>query len=226
MQALLTRGQEQGFLSIDEVAQSVEGVSLDEGAAEELYRHLDEAGRRAGRGGRGARAPGRDRRGRRPSPAQAQPEGRHQHRRAAALPQGRGPRPAAHGQAGGRARQADRARRPRRQEEDGRVQPAARRLDRQELPQPGPRLPRPDPGGHARPGARGREVRLPQGLQVLDLRDLVDPPGGGPRDRRQGPHHPHAGARRREAEQDQPRRAQAGGRAGPRAVDRRRSPTR
>ena len=59
VQALLTRGQEQGFLSIDEVAQSVEGVSLDEGAAEDLYRHLDERGRGAGRGGRGARPPGR-----------------------------------------------------------------------------------------------------------------------------------------------------------------------
>ena len=44
VQSLLARGQEQGFLSIDEVAQSVEGVSLDEGAAEGLYRHLDELG--------------------------------------------------------------------------------------------------------------------------------------------------------------------------------------
>ncbi len=44
VQSLLTRGQEQGFLSITEVAQSVEGVSLDEGAAEDLYRHLDEQG--------------------------------------------------------------------------------------------------------------------------------------------------------------------------------------
>jgi RNA polymerase primary sigma factor len=44
VQVLLTRGQEQGFLSIDEVAKSVEGVSLDEGAAEDLYRHLDEIG--------------------------------------------------------------------------------------------------------------------------------------------------------------------------------------
>ena len=44
VQALLTRGQEQGFLGIDEVAQSVEGVSLDEGAAKGLYRHLDELG--------------------------------------------------------------------------------------------------------------------------------------------------------------------------------------
>src|SRR5688572_2157088 len=44
VQALLARGQEHGFLSIDEVAKSVEGVSLDEGAAEELYKHLDEVG--------------------------------------------------------------------------------------------------------------------------------------------------------------------------------------
>ena len=44
VQSLLTRGQEQGFLSITEVAQSVEGDALDEGAAEDLYRHLDEQG--------------------------------------------------------------------------------------------------------------------------------------------------------------------------------------
>ena len=114
VQALLTRGQEQGFLSIDEVAQSVEGVSLDEGAAEELYRHLDELGIELLEDAEARDRAGADRRGRRPSPAQAQPQGRHEHRRAAALPQGRGPGPAAHGQAGGRAGQADRARRPRR----------------------------------------------------------------------------------------------------------------
>ena len=44
VQALLARGQEQGFLSIPEVAKSVEGVALDESAAEDLYRHLDELG--------------------------------------------------------------------------------------------------------------------------------------------------------------------------------------
>ena len=112
VQALLTRGQEQGFLSIDEVAQSVEGVSLDEGAAEDLYRHLDELGVELLEEAEARERLAADRRGRRPSPAQAQPQGRHQHRLAAALPQGRGPRAAAHRQAGGRARQADRARRP------------------------------------------------------------------------------------------------------------------
>ena len=34
--------------------------------------------------------------------------------------------------------------------------------------------------GTHRSRPRGGEVRLPQGLQVLDLRDLVDPPGGRP----------------------------------------------
>ena len=34
----------------------------------------------------------------------------------------------------------------------------------------------------------------PQGLQVLDLRHLVDPPGHHPRHRGSGPHHPHPGA--------------------------------
>ena len=35
--------------------------------------------------------------------------------------------------------------------------------------------------GDHRPDPRRREVRLAQGLQVLDLRDLVDPPGGAAR---------------------------------------------
>jgi RNA polymerase primary sigma factor len=44
VQALVARGQEQGFLSIEDVAQAVEGVDLDDQGAEELYRHLDEMG--------------------------------------------------------------------------------------------------------------------------------------------------------------------------------------
>ena len=92
---------------------------------------------------------------------------------------------------------------------DGGGEPAPRRLDREALPQPGPPVPRPDPGGDDRPRPRRREVRLPQGLQVLDLRDLVDPPGGRARARRQGAHDPDAGARGREAEQDRPHGAHA-----------------
>ena len=36
---------------------------------------------------------------------------------------------------------------------------------------------RPDPGGQPRPHARRRQVRLDDGLQALDVRDLVDPAG-------------------------------------------------
>jgi RNA polymerase primary sigma factor len=44
VQSLVARGQEQGFLSIPEVASSVEGVALDQSGAEGLYRHLEELG--------------------------------------------------------------------------------------------------------------------------------------------------------------------------------------
>jgi RNA polymerase primary sigma factor len=44
VQHLVTRGQEQGFLSIEAVAQAVEGVAMDPADAEELYRHIDEQG--------------------------------------------------------------------------------------------------------------------------------------------------------------------------------------
>ena len=93
----------------------------------------------------------------------------------------------------------------------------ARRLDREELPQPGPAVPRSDPGGHTRARTGRGEVRLPQGLQVLHVRDLVDPPGDRARAGGQGAHDPHPRPRSREAEQDRPRRAQARDRAGARA---------
>ena len=72
------------------------------------------------------------------------------------------------------------------------VEPAPRRLDRQEVPGVGPAAPRPHPGGQPRPDARRREVRLAQGLQVLDVRHVVDPPGDHPRHRQHRPHHPPA----------------------------------
>ena len=74
-----------------------------------------------------------------------------------------------------------------------RGQPAPGGLHRQAVPQPGPGLPRPHPGGEPRPDAGGREVRPHQGLQVLDLRHLVDPPGHHPGHRRSGPDHPDPG---------------------------------
>ena len=78
-------------------------------------------------------------------------------------------------------------------------------------------VPRPDPGGHARSHPRGREVRLAARLQVLDVRDVVDPPGGRPRARRQGAHDPDAGPHRGTAPEDQPGGAVALGPARARA---------
>ena len=93
------------------------------------------------------------------------------------------------------------------------VEPAPGRVDRQEVPGLGPAAARPHPGGQPRPDARRREVRLAQGLQVLDLRHLVDPPGHHPRHRQHRPHHPPARPRRRHArppaEGPGPARAQA-----------------
>ena len=67
--------------------------------------------------------------------------------------------------------------------------PAGRGLDRPQVrPQPDADA-RPGPGGQHRPDPRGREVRLHQGLQVLDVRHLVGASGDHPR-------HRAAGARR------------------------------
>ena len=44
VQQLVARGQEQNFLSLEEVAVAVEGLDMDPSAAEELYQHLDEMG--------------------------------------------------------------------------------------------------------------------------------------------------------------------------------------
>ncbi|CAA9521624.1 MAG: RNA polymerase sigma factor RpoD, partial [uncultured Solirubrobacteraceae bacterium] len=125
--------------------------------------------------------------------------------------------PAADRRRGGLPRQTHRARRHGRQAAHGRGQPAPRRVDRQGLPRPWPDLPRSHPGGLARPHPRGREVRLPPRLQVLDVRDVVDPPGRHPRDRRQGPDDPHPGPHGGEAQQGRARRAPARPVARPRA---------
>ena len=144
-----------------------------------------------------------------PVDARARPhafERRHD-REPAAVPQRNRPLPAADRLRGGRSRQARRARRPRRQGADGQLEPSPGRLDRQALPRSRPAAARPDPGGHDRAQPRGREVRLAQGLQVLHLRDLVDPPvlpAGG---RQPGGHDPRPGARRRAAPEAPPRAA-------------------
>jgi hypothetical protein len=63
------------------------------------------------------------------------------------------------------------------------VQPQARRLDRPALPDAGDHARRPHPGGRDRTDPRDGEVRLAQGIQVLDVCDLVDPPGRSARRR-------------------------------------------
>ena len=70
-------------------------------------------------------------------------------------------------------------------------QPAPRRVDREAVHGSRDAHPRPHPGGQPRPHACGRQVRLHEGLQVLDVRHVVDPPGHHPCHRRPGPHHPH-----------------------------------
>ena len=71
--------------------------------------------------------------------------------------------------------------------------------------------------GDARPEPRRREVRLAAGLQVLDLRHLVDPPVGATRGRQPGAHDPHPGTRRRAPTEALARGAAARGRVRPRA---------
>ena len=106
--------------------------------------------------------------------------------------------------------QADREGRHGRQAPHGGGQPAPGRLDREGVPGPWSQLPRPDPGGVAGADPRGREVRLPPRLQVLDLRHLVDPPGGDQGDRRQGADDPDPRSHGGEAEPGRPRGAPAG----------------
>ena len=104
-----------------------------------------------------------------------------------------------------------------RQVRAGRGQPPPRGVDRQEVHQPRPAVPRPDPGGQHRPDEGGRQVRVQARLQVLDLRDVVDPPGDHPRDRRPGPHDPHPGPHDRDDQQAGPHHALPGPGARPRA---------
>ena len=107
---------------------------------------------------------------------------------------------------------------------DDRGQPAPRDLDRQEVHEPRPAVPRPDPGRQHRPDEGRRQVRIPARLQVLDVRDVVDPPGDHALDRRPGAHDPHPGAHDRDDQQDEPDLAAdpAGDGAGARSRDARR----
>ena len=222
LRGLATEGRERGYLTFEEIAACLEEVEVTKEQISDFRAHLVEAGvdivstadgrpqsggmndSPRGRGGRGSAQEAGDR-----------PHGRAEPRLAAALPALDRARRSADGGPGGGAGAPHRARRHVREAADDRGEPAPGGVDRQGLPRARAVVPRPDPGGLAGPDPRGREVRLPARLQVLDLRDLVDPPGRDARDRRQGPHHPHPGAHGREAEQGGARGAPA--RAGVRA---------
>ena len=92
-----------------------------------------------------------------------------------------------------------------RQAADGRGQSPAGRADRPPLPQPRPGAARPDRGGQHRAAAGRREVRARARRALLDLRDLVDPPGGDSRARQPGADDPAAGPRRAAAGPLRPR---------------------
>ena len=102
---------------------------------------------------------------------------------------------------------------------DDQLEPAPRRLDRAELPGPRADLARPDPGRDHRADPRGREVRLAQRVQVLDVRDVVDQAGGPARRPEQVADDPDSGARGRARAEGRPRRARAPRRARPAPSD-------
>ncbi len=179
-----------------------------------------DTGAGAGRGGAVARLRGsrrtRDRALRRLRHGQGRRHRRHQRRPrdrdhgcAPALPERGRPLQAPDRGGGGRARQAHRARREGREGPDDQLEPPARRVDREALPGPRSLAARSDPGRDHRADPSGREVRPPQGVQVLHLRDLVDPPGRATRSREQVADDPDPGAHRRARAEDRPRRARA-----------------
>ena len=98
-----------------------------------------------------------------------------------------------------------------------RGEPAPRRLDREEVHEPRTAVPRPDSGRQHRPDEGGREIRAPARLQVLDVRDVVDPPGDHARHRRPGAHDPHPRAHDRDDQQADAHVAVARAGARPRA---------
>ena len=218
MKALVERSEEHGFIEAPTSRRSALEHELNEedrAAPRELETigleiapkpDADGEGREAGRGQEASTRPARLRRRRQP----------------AALPRRRRPPQAAHRRRRGHAREADRARRPGRQAPHDRVEPPARRVDRQGLPRARRAVPRPDPGGDAGPEPRGREVRLAPRLQVLDVRDLVDPPVGAARRREPRAHDPRARPRRR-APAEAVARPRAGSRSSSAARRRRRS---
>ena len=207
LQAMLDRGEENECLEYSEVDVLVDSLGLGEDEIEVLYEEIERRGIElrddCGREGQGHVRERRPRNG--------------DDRRAPALHERGRPVPAPDEGAGGRARQAHRARRPRGQGADDQLEPAAGHLDREALPGPRALAPRPRPGGDHRAHPRRREVRLAQGLQVLDVRDVVDPPGCPARRRQQVARDPSPRAHRRARAAHVARRARPRAQARPHA---------
>ena len=160
-EALIASAQESGQLLIDELAVAVDELELEPAQVDELYGKLEELHIEVVE----------------PAEEEAEVDQREVSTEALQLfLKDIGKVDLLH-RSGDRAGEADRARRPQREAGDGGGEPPPRRLDREAVPQPGAAVPRSDPGRDDRAGARGGEVRPPQGVQVLDVRDLVDPAG-------------------------------------------------
>ena len=201
LRVLMEHGEEMGCINMSAFTALVQELELDDDELNGLYEQIE---------GRGIELTDdcglpevdgvdlRERRGRRDDD-----------RLAAALPQRGRALSAPDRRRGGRAREGDRARRQAREGPHGQLEPPSRRVDREEVPGPRPAADRPDPGRDHRPDPRGREVRLAPRLQVLDVCDLVDPPGGAARRREQVAHDPHPRPHRRARAEDGARRARA-----------------
>ena len=128
--------------------------------------------------------------------------------------------PAAQAERGDRAGQAHREGRSRCQGPHDQLEPASGRRERAPLPGPGARAGRPHPGGHARPHPSRGEVRLAQGVPVLDLRDALDPSGHPARTGEHEPDDPAPGPRGPAVPEGRAHRAAAHDQARSRAVGR------
>ena len=206
IETLIAEGERQGCVNLSRFNEFAAEHELDDEDVRGLYEQLDERGVEVS-DDCGRETEQTDVRERRP---RGRDDGC-----LAALPQRGRPLAAADSAGGGRAREADRARRHGGEGTDDQLQPPPGRVDRKALPGPWPLAARPDPGRDHRAHPGGREVRLAQGVQVLDVRHLVDPPGRAARGREQVTHDPDPGPHRRARAADRPRGARAHSEARP-----------
>ena len=127
-------------------------------------------------------------------------------------------------QGGDRPLQEGEGRRRQGPQEAGREEPEASGQRGQALPWDGAAFRGPHPGGQRRPHAGRREVRPRPRLEVLHVRDVVDPPGRAACRCGQGPDHPGPRAHGRQDPEDGPRLQRALRRASTASPPTRRSP--